>query len=607
MIVTPCGRSWTASSMTRRCSSSVSVDASPVVPQTTKPSEPCSARWCSSATNASSSTSPSLVERRDDRGDDRCRGRPRAGHCPRRDVRRRRLAMQSTPTGTRARAGDRRGSLAAPDGDFAVLAARDRRGRGGHGHAARSADVHEGEAIEVARRVARAPQARLAVRTPSASGSRDAGRRGRAAGLPRRRSSTSGPRARRGCSSATAPRCWRSSTRDPRRAAARGPGHRPRRIGAAVDSWREQAALRALRLFLDEHGVPAAVRRARSTGRSAPGAIEQLQDDPYALTRASTGSASRRPTRWRRRSACRPTHPARLDAGVMHALALAEDDGHCHLPRAELAERARRLLGADADDRIDGLAASGGRVEVDGDRVARAARGRAIERRLAGACASSLARRRRSTLTCRRPAAARRLRAHRRRNGRPCTQALRSTACRSSPAARAPARRRRCARSSTCLRASGAVRAAVRADRQGRAAPGARPTGAEATTIHRLLECVARARASPATPATRSTGATCWSSTRRRCSSLRLADPLLDAVGPRTHVLLVGDVDQLAPGRPRPRPRRPDRLRRGPGDAADRDLPPGRALADRPRGPRDQPRRAAADRSPATTACATSS
>ena len=32
------------------------VAASPVVPHTTKPSEPCSARWCISATNASSST-----------------------------------------------------------------------------------------------------------------------------------------------------------------------------------------------------------------------------------------------------------------------------------------------------------------------------------------------------------------------------------------------------------------------------------------------------------------------------------------------------------------------------------------------------------------------
>src|SRR4051794_24882999 len=56
VMLTPAGRSWTASCTTRRCSSSLSVDASPVVPQTTKPSEPCAARWCSRSTNACSST-----------------------------------------------------------------------------------------------------------------------------------------------------------------------------------------------------------------------------------------------------------------------------------------------------------------------------------------------------------------------------------------------------------------------------------------------------------------------------------------------------------------------------------------------------------------------
>ena len=44
---------------------------------------------------------------------------------------------------------------------------------------------------------------------------------------------------------------------------------------------------------------------------------------------------------------------------------------------------------------------------------------------------------------------------------------------------------------------------------------------------------------------------TCSSSTRPRCSRVRLADALLGAVGPRTHVLLVGDADQLAAGRRR--------------------------------------------------------
>src|SRR5512132_284402 len=57
MTVVPSGRSLAASSMTRRCSSSSSVGASPVVPQTTKPSEPWRARCAMSSTNASSSTS----------------------------------------------------------------------------------------------------------------------------------------------------------------------------------------------------------------------------------------------------------------------------------------------------------------------------------------------------------------------------------------------------------------------------------------------------------------------------------------------------------------------------------------------------------------------
>ena len=59
-----------------------------------------------------------------------------------------------------------------------------------------------------------------------------------------------------------------------------------------------------------------------------------------------------------------PDDPGRLDAGLLHALGEAEADGHCFLPRAELAARARRLLGVDAAARIDALAASG-RLVVD--------------------------------------------------------------------------------------------------------------------------------------------------------------------------------------------------------------------------------------------------
>ena len=69
--------------------------------------------------------------------------------------------------------------------------------------------------------------------------------------------------------------------RDPERALREIPGIGPMRIRAAVRSWEDQGALRAVRLFLEEHGVPAAVA-ARIYRAYGPGAIEQLRADPMA-------------------------------------------------------------------------------------------------------------------------------------------------------------------------------------------------------------------------------------------------------------------------------------------------------------------------------------
>ena len=71
-------------------------------------------------------------------------------------------------------------------------------------------------------------------------------------------------------------------------------------------------------------------------------------------------------------------------------------------------------------------------------------------------------------------------------------------------------------------------------------------TGAQATTIHRLLEY------SPGEGFTRDAedpipGTDVLIVDEASMLSVRLAEALFAAVGPRTHVLLVGDVDQLAP------------------------------------------------------------
>ncbi len=90
-------------------------------------------------------------------------------------------------------------------------------------------------------------------------------------------------------------------------------------------------------------------------------------------------------------------------------------------------------------------------------------------------------------------------------------------------------------------------------------------------------------------------------------ANLELLVVLLRAVGPDTHVVLVGDADQLAPvGAGKPFAELVA-SRGGADDAADPHLPPGGRLDDRPGGARDPPRHRPRVPSPPTGCAATCS
>lgn len=326
--------------------------------------------------------------------------------------------------------------------------------------------------------------------------------------------------------------------RDPERILREVPGIGPARIGAAARSWEDQGALRAVRLFLEDHGVPAAVA-ARIYKAYGPGAIETLRADPYGLTELD-GIGFATADALAQALGTPPDSPGRLDAGLRHALREAESDGHCHLPRADLAERARRLLGADADDRIDDLAARG-KIVVEDDRVLDPSMQRA-ERRLARYVRALVDDEPRIKLhQAERPTAGfvptddqwaivqavldRRLAIL---TGGPGTG---KTAVMRVLVELLHAERR------TVRLCAPTGKAARRL---------AEITGAHATTIHRLLEFnpgegFARGPEDPIP------GTDLLIVDEASMLSVRLAEALFAAVGPRTHVLLVGDVDQLAP------------------------------------------------------------
>lgn len=327
--------------------------------------------------------------------------------------------------------------------------------------------------------------------------------------------------------------------RDPERALRAVPGIGAVRIRGAVASWADQGAQRVIRLFLEDHGVPATVagRIYRAFGS---GSIELLRDDPYAITNLE-GVGFATADALAQALGTPPDAPGRLGAGVLHALREAAGDGHCHLPRGELLQRARRLLGADAADCLDELVARG-RVVEDRGRLLDPALD-AAERRLAGYV---------RTLVHDPP----RLRL--RTPQRPTAGAFVPTAAQWAVVEAVLAQRLAIltggpgvGKTASMRALVDVLRAAARSVRlcapTGKAARRlAETTGAPATTIHRLLEFVpgegfARGPEHPID------GTDVLIVDEASMLSVHLAEALFGAVGPQTHVLLVGDVDQLAP------------------------------------------------------------
>ena len=307
----------------------------------------------------------------------------------------------------------------------------------------------------------------------------------------------------------------------------RASGGADRRGGALVE---DQGALRAVRLFLEENGVPAAV--AARIPRLRPGRHRDAASDPYGLTKldgigfatadALAQALGTRPTPGRPTPACatRSTRPRATGTAIVPPR-LAERAGACS---------------PDADDAHRRAAAPRRRC-IEGDRVFDP---RCAPSRRVGAPRAHAERRRAA------PAHGR----HRAPDGElaptddewAACRAVLETGWRSSPAAPEPARGRHArARRPAARRAAHASGCALRPE--GGAAAG-RDHGGPATTVHRLLESApgegSRGDEDPIP------GTDVLIVDEASMLSVRLAEALSAPSG-RDHVLLVGDVDQLAP------------------------------------------------------------
>ena len=110
----------------------------------------------------------------------------------------------------------------------------------------------------------------------------------------------------------------------------------------AAEEWANRRAERRLYALLAPHGL------ARHVGELVAihgvHAVEEVREDPYSLT-AIAGIGFLGADRLALANGTAPDSQQRIRAAAVHALREAESQGHTHLPRGELIDATRELLG----------------------------------------------------------------------------------------------------------------------------------------------------------------------------------------------------------------------------------------------------------------------
>jgi exodeoxyribonuclease V alpha subunit len=126
------------------------------------------------------------------------------------------------------------------------------------------------------------------------------------------------------------------------------PGLGSRRIASVVAAWQQQRALRDVMVFLQGHGVSAALA-TRVFRRYGAESIRVVSDDPFRLAVDVWGIGFQKADQIARALGIEREAPGRLQAAVLHTLAQAEERGHVFVPRHVLVEAAQQTAGVSTE------------------------------------------------------------------------------------------------------------------------------------------------------------------------------------------------------------------------------------------------------------------
>jgi exodeoxyribonuclease V alpha subunit len=117
----------------------------------------------------------------------------------------------------------------------------------------------------------------------------------------------------------------------------------PKRAASIAQAWADQKIIKQVMLFLQSHGVTTglAVKIFKQYGDAA---IDVVQSNPYRLADDVYGIGFKTADKIARELGLPPDSPARVAAGVTYTLSQSADRGHVFLPQSALVREASALL-----------------------------------------------------------------------------------------------------------------------------------------------------------------------------------------------------------------------------------------------------------------------
>jgi exodeoxyribonuclease V alpha subunit len=118
----------------------------------------------------------------------------------------------------------------------------------------------------------------------------------------------------------------------------------PKRSRDILRAWEEQREIKEVMVFLQSHGVSThyAIKIYKAYG---PRATELVRENPYRLATDIYGIGFKTADKIASALGVPPTAPQRIEAGSLYLLGQGADRGHVYLPRKGLIEEAEKLLG----------------------------------------------------------------------------------------------------------------------------------------------------------------------------------------------------------------------------------------------------------------------